>query len=164
MASDITKNPVSIEPLAGGSSLQLAATDVQGVKIIRFPRMRDVRGELTVGEFGDGIFPFQPQRHFVVFGVPPNVSRGEHAHKRCQQLLICVHGRCVAMVDDGTARREFVLDDPSIGLYVPPLIWGTQHSYSGEAVLLVFASEPYDASEYIRDYDAFRTAALAANR
>lgn len=164
MASDITRTPMTIEPLAGGSSPQLAATDVRGVKIIRFPRLSDVRGELTVGEFGHVAFPFKPQRHFLVFGVPPNASRGEHAHRHCQQLLICVHGRCVAMVDDGTTRREFVLDNPSIGLYVPPLIWGTQHSYSGEAVLLVFASEPYDANEYIRDYDAFQAAAGAGNR
>ena len=120
-----------------------------------------MRGDLTVGELGQDCFPFLPKRYFIVFGVPEDTPRGEHAHKQCHQFLICVRGRCNAVVDDGTTRREFVLDNPSVGLYVPPMIWGTQHSYSADGTLLVFASEPYDSDDYIRDYETFRSAVQA---
>lgn len=59
------------------------------------------------------------------------------------------------MVDNGDTRQEFRLDRPDVGLYVPTMIWGTQYNYSTDAVLLVFASAEYDASDYIRDYDEF---------
>ncbi len=78
-----------------------------------------------------------------------------HAHKRCHQLLICAQGSCTALVDDGAERHEFVLDNPSVGLYVRPMIWGTQHDYSSDGALLVFASDYYDEDDYIRDYGAF---------
>lgn len=129
-------------------------TGVRGVDLYYFPWICDSRGGLAVGEFGRG-FPFQPKRYFIVSGVPAGERRGVHAHKRCHQLLICAQGSCTALVDDGTERREFVLDNPSIGLYVRPMIWGTQHVYSSDGALLVFASDYYDEDDYIRDYGAF---------
>lgn len=68
------------------------------------------------------------------------------------------------MVDDGVTRREFMLDNPGVGLHVPPMIWGTQHSYSEDAALLVFASEAYDPDDYIRDYVAFRNVVRTGTR
>ena len=59
------------------------------------------------------------------------------------------------MVDDGTHRQEVILDSPELALYVPPMIWGTQYKYTSDAVLLVLASDVYDPSDYIRDYDRF---------
>jgi UDP-2-acetamido-3-amino-2,3-dideoxy-glucuronate N-acetyltransferase len=59
------------------------------------------------------------------------------------------------VVDNGTARQEFRLNQPDVGLYVPAMVWGSQYNYSSDAVLLVFASHEYDASDYIRDYDEF---------
>ncbi|EIL98455.1 WxcM-like protein [Rhodanobacter thiooxydans LCS2] len=91
----------------------------------------------------------------MVFGVPNAEVRGEHAHRTCHQFLICAHGSCSVVADDGHTRSEFELDDPSVGLHLPPLIWGIQYKYSHDAVLLVFASEFYDASEYIRTYGEF---------
>lgn len=158
------QQPITIDARPGSHSLEVSPTDLPGVEIYRFPWISEMRGDLTVGELGQANFPFQPKRYFIVFGVPPDISRGEHAHKRCHQFLICVQGRCNAMVDDGTTRREFILDNPSVGLYLPPMIWGTQHSYSDNAALLVFASEAYDPDDYIRDYDAFRSAVRAEAR
>lgn len=91
----------------------------------------------------------------MVFGVPNAEIRGEHAHRTCHQFLICAHGSCAVVADDGHVREEFLLDDPSLGLHLPPLTWGIQYKYSADAVLLVFASEYYDAGEYIRDYGEF---------
>jgi hypothetical protein len=132
------------------------------VALYHFPAVNDPRGDLTVGEFQDQ-FPFQPKRYFIVSGVPSGAIRGEHAHKRCHQFLICAYGRCSVTVDDGTTRLEVKLDKPSTGIYVPPMIWGRQWQYSVDAALLVFASEPYDPGDYIREYGAFLSALRAAD-
>jgi len=118
------------------------------------PRFSDLRGALTVGEFEKDL-PFIPKRYFMVFDVPTQETRGEHAHRRCHQFLICAKGSVRVLADDGTSREEFVLESPDIGIHLPPMIWGTQYRYSPDAVLLVFASELYDSDEYIRDYAEF---------
>ena len=107
-----------------------------------------------MGEFERSV-PFRPLRYFLVFGVPSSEVRGEHAHRSCAQFLVCVHGRCNVVADDGENREEFVLDSPEIGVHLPALTWGVQYKYSSDAVLLVFASEYYDNGEYIRDYTEF---------
>lgn len=131
-----------------------ATTPVRGVTLHRLPKVLDLRGNLTVGEFGRTL-PFEAKRYFMVFDVPNAEVRGEHAHRTCHQFLICAHGRCSVVADDGHTRDEFDLDDPSIGLHLPPLTWGIQYKYSRDAVLLVFASEFYDSTEYIRSYEEF---------
>lgn len=155
-----TVSPVSDASMTGEGSKHgqraVQETRVRGVTIHHFPKILDLRGNLTVGEFGRTA-PFEPKRYFLVFGVPNAEIRGEHAHRECKQFLICTHGRCSVLADDGHQREEFLLDDPSIGLYLPPLTWGVQYKYSPDAVLLVFASHFYDSAEYIRSYQEFQT-------
>jgi UDP-2-acetamido-3-amino-2,3-dideoxy-glucuronate N-acetyltransferase len=127
------------------------ACGVAGVTIHRLPLVRDLRGLLTVLE----PMPFEVKRCFVVFDVPSRDVRGEHAHRTLHQLLICVHGECHLMVDDGRNKEEIVLNSPEIGVHVPPLVWAIQYRHSSDAVLLVMASEAYDAEDYIRDYSEF---------
>lgn len=127
---------------------------VQGVTLHHYARIRDLRGDLAVGEFERNV-PFQPKRYFIVYDVPSTETRGEHAHIKCHQFLICVAGSVSVVVDDGTRREEVLLDRPNIGLLIPAGVWGIQYKYSANAVLLVFASEYYDASDYIRNYDDF---------
>lgn len=134
---------------------------VRGVRLHRLPKVFDLRGNLTVGEFGRTV-PFEPKRYFLVFDVPNSEIRGEHAHRTCDQFLICVKGSCNVVVDDGAEREEFQLDDPAIGVYLPAMTWGIQYKYSADAVLLVFASEFYDGDEYIREYDEFLSLVSAA--
>jgi hypothetical protein len=117
-------------------------------------RVTDARGALTVGEVPTEV-PFSPARYFAVFDVPSVELRGEHAHKRCQQFLICLHGSCRVLLDDGEQRCEVTLDRPDMGVFMPEMIWGTQYRYSPDAVLLVFASRPYEADDYLRTYDEF---------
>ena len=114
----------------------------------------DTRGALTVGEVPTEV-PFSPARYFAVYGVPSVELRGEHAHKQCQQFLICLHGSCRVLLDDGDNRCEITLDRPDVGVFMPEMIWGTQYRYSPDAVLLVFASRPYEADDYLRTYDDF---------
>ena len=127
---------------------------VKGVKAYRIKRVTDIRGSISVGEFGRDL-PFIAKRYFLVFGVPSVETRGEHAHRECQQFLICVAGSCAVVADDGVDRQEFLLDRPELGLHLPPMTWGIQYKYSPDAVLLVFASHYYDDADYIRDYDDF---------
>ena len=137
------------------------ATRVTGVNLHRMPRVPDIRGSLTVGEF-DRSIPFAAKRYFMVYEVPSMETRGEHAHRECHQFLICVRGSCAVVADDGTTRQEFVLDRPDVGIHLPPMVWGIQYKYSADAVLLVFASHYYDSADYIRDYFEFRQLAGAA--
>ena len=150
-----------VEARPGETQVSSEPIGDRGVALYRFPWIQDPRGDLTVGEFDKG-FPFQPKRYFIVFGVSAGTLRGEHAHRNCHQLLICAQGSCKALVDDGVTRREVRLDNPSIGIYMPPMTWGTQFDYSADAALLVLASHHYDPDDYIRDYDVFRDALRAA--
>ena len=130
-------------------------TQVAGVTLHRMPRVTDIRGSLTVGEF-DRSIPFAVKRYFMVFDVPSMETRGEHAHRECHQFLICVRGSCAVVADDGKNRQEFLLDRPDVGVHLPPMVWGIQYKYSPDAVLLVYASHYYDSSDYIRNYAEFR--------
>jgi len=130
------------------------ATQVMGVSLHRMPRVVDIRGSLTVGEFDHNI-PFAVKRYFMVFDVPSMETRGEHAHRECHQFLICVRGSCNVVADDGVHRQEFLLDKPDMGVYLPPMVWGIQYKYSADAMLLVYASHYYDSTDYIRNYAEF---------
>jgi UDP-2-acetamido-3-amino-2,3-dideoxy-glucuronate N-acetyltransferase len=124
-------------------------------RVIDLPKILDPRGNLTVCEFGKHI-PFEVKRCFMIYQVPLLETRGEHAHKQCHQFLMCLRGRVSVTVDNGEGSQEFGLDGPHSGLYMPPMVWGTQHSYSPDALLVVFASHYYDPEDYIRKYDEFR--------
>lgn len=140
---------------------KIASSDVRGVSLHELPYIEDMRGSLSVGEF-DRSIPFSPKRYFLVFDVPSREIRGEHAHRTCHQFLVCVKGSCMVVADDGKYRREFLLDRPNLGVYLPAMTWGTQYKYSNDAVLLVFASDYYDPDDYVRDYSEFET--LVGNR
>lgn len=135
---------------------QTAASDVRGVSLHELPYIKDMRGSLSVGEFERSI-PFLPKRYFLVFDVPSREIRGEHAHRTCNQFLICVKGSCMVVADDGKQRREFHMDRPNLGIFLPAMTWGIQYKYSSDAVLLVFASDYYDPDDYLRDYSEFVT-------
>jgi UDP-2-acetamido-3-amino-2,3-dideoxy-glucuronate N-acetyltransferase len=130
-------------------------TDVSGVFLRRAHTVPDLRGNLTAGEVGEGGLPFTPQRWFMVYDVPTREIRGEHAHRECHQYLMCAAGKVTVAFDDGKNRGEVLLDEPSLGVYLPPMTWGTQYRYDADAVLMVLASHRYDAGDYIREYDTF---------
>jgi len=137
-----------------GEGKTVTGTVVKGVTIYSLPLITDLRGSLTFAEYGQ-LLPFIPQRFFMVYNVPSKEIRGEHAHKKLHQFLVCVKGACSVVVDDGRNIEEILLDSANIGLHIPPLIWSIQYKYTQDAVLLVLASEKYDAEDYIRDYDQY---------
>ncbi len=130
-------------------------TKIPGVTQHQFRLVPDLRGSLVVGEFEREI-PFTPKRYFIVFDVPSEETRGEHAHIHCEQFLVVIKGSVNIVADDGDVREEFILNHPRVGLYLPPMTWGIQYRYTSDAVLLVFASDYYDAADYVRDYSDFQ--------
>lgn len=134
---------------------------VRGARLVELTSIVAENGSLVVGQNPDQL-PFTVRRIFTLFGIPAGEVRGTHAHRQCEQFLICLRGTVTAGVDDGAYRAEVVLDRPSVGLYMPTLTWGMQYEYSPDAVLVVLASDPYDADDYIHDYEEFVTLAAAA--
>lgn len=122
--------------------------------IHRLPHVEDLRGSLSFGETFRHV-PFEVKRYFLVHGVQDERIRGEHAHRSSHQFLVCVAGRCHVVTDDGRQRHEIVLDSPVKGLHIPPMVWATQYKFTRDAVLMVLASDYYDAGDYIRDYDEY---------
>jgi len=115
----------------------------------------DDRGQLVaLEEFRD--IPFQIKRVYYMYDTVPDVVRGHHAHKALEQILICIHGNCKIRLDNGIEKKVVPLEKPYEGLYVANNMWREMYDFSPDAVLMVLASELYDESDYIRDYDEFK--------
>ncbi len=100
--------------------------------------------------------PFEIKRVYYIFDVPRNFERGFHAHKKLHQVLICLNGSVKVMVEFGSKSEIFNLNDPSVGLYVGPLVWREMYDFSKGSVLLVLASDYYKEEDYIRDYETYK--------
>lgn len=146
--------PLTVDKPDHAKRPYVVGTPVDGVTIHYLPIIKDMRGNLTVGEF-PGDIPFIPRRYFMVYDVPSKEARGEHAHHLCHQFLICIQGSIAVVTDDGRNRMEINLDSRGKGVYIPPLIWATEYKYTRDAILLVYASHLYDSSDYIRNYSDF---------
>ena len=132
----------------------LTSSSVAGVSLTRLRSVSDLRGDLSVTDVESEI-PFRIKRVFWVYNVPSEKIRGSHVHRELHEFVVCVSGSVSVVVDDGVNREEFVLDDPSLGLHLPPMVWRSLYRYTGDAVLVVFASHEYDPHDYVRDYESF---------
>ncbi len=124
------------------------------IQWINLPPLGDERGSLVALEAAKTI-PFDIQRVYYLFDTKPGVSRGFHAHKKLQQVAVCVTGQCRMVLDDGKERKEVWLDSSVKGIALPPMVWHEMHDFSPDCVLLVLASEHYDETDYIRSYEDF---------
>ena len=127
----------------------------QQYKIIEFGEYGDERGNLVVAEGSGRDIPFEIKRVFYMYGSDDSVIRGQHANRRTEFVLINVSGTSKVKVDNGFETDIIELDKPRMGLYIPTMMWKDMYEFSADSVLLVLASEHYDGSEYIRDYEAF---------
>jgi dTDP-4-dehydrorhamnose 3,5-epimerase-like enzyme len=134
---------------------------IEDCRLIELPVVEDSAGNLAYAESGDGI-PFPIARTFHVYGVPGGAVRGGHAHLALEQVVFCVAGRFEAVIDDGVEQRAFELEDPRVGLYLPPMVWHDLTGFAAGTVYLVLTSARYDESDYIRDHDEFLSALHAA--
>lgn len=124
------------------------------IKTIKFTSLGDKRGGLISLDDKSNI-PFNIKRVYYIFDTEKDVSRGFHAHKNLQQVAICVKGSCRFILDDGKSRESVVLDSPNVGLYIDNNKWREMHEFSENCVLMVLASDYYDETDYIRNYNEF---------
>lgn len=123
--------------------------------IIQFPRILDYRGNLTFIEEERHV-PFKIYRVYWIYDVPGGESRGSHAYRELQEVIIALSGSFEVFLDDGMAQKTVNLSRAYFGLYVPNLIWRRMQHFSTNSVALVLASHPYDPGDYIRDYSEFK--------
>lgn len=128
--------------------------NMQVVKYVFQPH-GDERGQLVaLEEFKD--IPFAIKRVYYMYDTSSGVTRGHHAHKSLEQILVCIHGKCKIKLDNGEESKIIPLEKPYEGVYVANNMWREMFDFSSDAVLLVLASDLYDESDYIRDYDEFK--------
>ena len=129
-------------------------TTINDLRLFPFTTISgDVKTEL-MRVFDSNIIPFAVCRIFTV-SANADGKRGEHAHKKCNQLLICVSGALGLLCDDGEKRHTIQLESDSDGVWIPNGIWAEQTYLEDRSVLLVFCDQPYEESDYIRDYNEF---------
>lgn len=131
-------------------------TALDNCKIVNFPKITDYRGNLSFIEENNQI-PFQIKRVYYLYDVPSGATRGGHAHKALHQVVIALSGSFDVILDDGYRKRSFFLNRPHYGLYIPPKVWRELENFSSNSVALSLVSEVYDESDYIRNYDAFKS-------
>lgn len=124
-------------------------------KIVDFPKVTDYRGNLSFIEENRQI-PFKIKRVYYLYDVPSGATRGGHAHKALQQLVIALSGSFDVVLDDGYSKQKFFLNRPHYGLYIPPRIWRELENFSSNSVALSLVSQIYNESDYIRDYNVFK--------
>lgn len=122
-------------------------------EILQLPKIDDVRGNISVIE--KDILPYPIKRVYYLYDIPSNAHRGGHAHIELQQCLIALSGSFDVVLDDGEQRTVIHLNKPDKGLIIPSGIWRELENFSSGAVCLVIASEEYNESDYIRDYNEF---------
>lgn len=127
---------------------------VYNCNIIELPKIHNEAGNLTAVENGKEI-PFATKRVYYLYDVPGGETRGGHAHKNLQQLIIAASGSFDVVLDDGKIKKIVTLNRPNFGLYVTPGIWRELVNFSSGAVLLVLASKEYTESDYLRTYEQF---------
>lgn len=125
--------------------------------IVMLPRIKNRAGNITPVHNSKDL-PFDVKRVFYLYDIPGGESRGAHAHKQCHQFLIAASGSFEVLLDDGRTQRLMQLNRPYQGLHIPPMIWASEINFSSGSICLVLASHLFDAADYIRDYEVFKSA------
>ena len=124
--------------------------------IIQLPKFLDARGNLSFIE-EDNHIPFKIQRTYWIYDVPGGEKRGGHAYKENEELIVALSGSFDVIVDDGNEKKTFSLNRSYYGLYVPKGTWREMQNFSTNSLALILSSTKYDESDYIRDYDEFKS-------
>jgi hypothetical protein len=127
---------------------------VYDCQYVHLPKIGDRNGQITAVNNNIDI-PFVVRRVFYLYDIPAGENRGAHAHITCHQFLVAASGSFEVVVDDGRLRQVFVLNQPNIGLHIPPGLWAWEQNFSSGAICLVLASHGYDAADYIYDYNSY---------
>ena len=124
--------------------------------IINFPKIEDPRGNLTFLQRPDQI-PFEIRRVFWTYDVPGGETRGGHAYKRQEEIIIALSGSFDVIVEGVNGELEkYSLNRSYYGLYLPPLTWRHMENFSTNALSLHISSTEFLADDYIRDSSLFK--------
>lgn len=124
--------------------------------LLLFRVHKDNRGKLTAF---DGAESFTCVRTMWMWDVPVYETRGNHAHKTTQQIIVAVHGKChVCVTTKGGEKFEIELDSPDVGLWIESMEWVRLSEFRNEAVVLVFADRELDKDGIISDFEDFKNA------
>lgn len=132
-------------------------TTLDDLILENIPKISDPEGRGNLSVIEQTTLPFKPQRVYYLYDVPSDASRGGHAHIALKQCLIALSGSFDVVLHDGQNKKIVHLNKPNKGLIIPTGIWRELENFSSGSVCLVLASEPYDESDYIRDFDAFKS-------
>ena len=134
--------------------MELINYTVDDLVLINLPKIQSRSGNITPVQNQIEI-PFDIKRIYYLYDIPGGESRGAHGHKQLEQIVVAASGSFDITINDGITERTFSLNRPYIGLYIKPGLWRDLNNFSSGAICLVLASEPYNESDYIRDYDEF---------
>jgi hypothetical protein len=123
--------------------------------LLQLPKINALSGSISVVENFKNTIPFDVKRLFYLYDIPAGKSRGAHSHKECHQLLIALSGAFEVLLDDGHAKRTVFLNQPFLGLHIPPGIWASEQNFSSASICLVLTSHEFDEGDYLRSYDEF---------
>ena len=121
----------------------------------KFPKIIDEENQGVLHVFESDKIPFKIKRIFTVVNAYAKSKRGEHAHKVCNQLLVCLSGEIELLCDDGKNKETFLLESGGDSIWVPSGVWAEQTYNTNNSVLLVICDKSFDEDDYIRDYDEF---------
>lgn len=130
-------------------------TTIQDIELLKIPVIEDVSGNLAFIQ--NEVLPFELKRVYYLFDVPSSAFRGGHSHIEQHEVLIALSGSFEVTVNDGKNKKSYLLNKPNVGLHLPKGIWRELENFSSGSVCLVFASDVFEESDYIRDYDTFLT-------
>lgn len=128
-------------------------TTIQDISVLKIPVVEDLSGNLAFIQ--NGVLPFEFKRVYYLFDVPSSAFRGGHSHIEQHEVLIALSGSFEVTVNDGKDKKSYLLNKPNVGLYLPKGIWRELENFSSGAVCLVLASDVFEETDYIRDYETF---------
>ncbi|WP_264551756.1 sugar 3,4-ketoisomerase [Flavobacterium sp. N2038] len=128
-------------------------TTIQDIELLKIPVVEDLSGNLAFIQ--NGILPFDFKRVYYLFDVPSSAFRGGHSHIEQHEVLIALSGSFEVTVNDGNDKKSYLLNKPNLGLHLPKGIWRELENFSSGAICLVLASDIFEESDYIRDYETF---------
>ena len=135
----------------------------KGCFLVQLPKVSDKRGNLAFGE-AERHIPFPIARIFWTYDIQDESLRGDHAHRTCEMVLFPIGGSFDIELDDGESQILLHMDDPSLGVFIPPLVWCRLTNFTRGAACISLASEEYRAEDYIHDYEEFRSLLQSASK
>ncbi|WP_073416983.1 sugar 3,4-ketoisomerase [Flavobacterium defluvii] len=128
-------------------------TTIHDIELLKIPVVEDLSGNLAFIQ--NGVLPFEFKRVYYLFDVPSSAFRGGHSHIEQHEVLIALSGSFEVTVNDGKDKKSFLLNKPNVGLHLPKGIWRELENFSSGAICLVLASDVFEETDYIRDYETF---------